>query len=133
MAFAAMDVIRFDLKLKIPEDVSVVGYDDVPPSSWPSYDLTTVKQKADKLVEEAVRVLVESIEEKDMETKGTFSLFRKTFWVNACRQSREKKSERAETTSTRANDLERAPLLQSPCSSHLLGCPPPSSSAPASP
>lgn len=69
MAFAAMDVIRFDLKLKIPEDVSVVGYDDVPPSSWPSYDLTTVKQKADKLVEEAVRVLVESIEEKDMETK----------------------------------------------------------------
>lgn len=69
MAFAAMDVIRFDLKLKIPEDVSVVGYDDVPPSSWPSYDLTTVKQKADKLVEEAVRVLVKSIEEKDMETK----------------------------------------------------------------
>ena len=69
MAFAAMDIIRFDLKLKIPEDVSVVGYDDVPPSSWPSYDLTTVKQKADKLVEEAVRVLVESIEEKDMETK----------------------------------------------------------------
>jgi DNA-binding LacI/PurR family transcriptional regulator len=69
MAFAAMDIIRFDLKLKIPEDVSVVGYDDVPPSSWSSYDLTTVKQKADKLVGETVRILVESIEGKDTKTK----------------------------------------------------------------
>jgi hypothetical protein len=30
MAFAVMDAIRSDLGLRIPEDVSVVGYDDVP-------------------------------------------------------------------------------------------------------
>ena len=69
MAFAAMDIIRYDLKLKIPDEVSIVGYDDVPPSAWPSYDLTTVKQKADLLVEETVRILVESIEGKDKRTK----------------------------------------------------------------
>ena len=69
MDFAAMDIIRYDLKLKIPDEVSIVGYDDVPPSAWPSYDLTTVKQKADLLVEETVRILLESIEGKDKRTK----------------------------------------------------------------
>jgi len=33
MAFAVMDVLRFELSLQIPEDVSIVGYDDVPLSS----------------------------------------------------------------------------------------------------
>ena len=65
MAFAAMDVIRFEFKLRIPEDVSVVGYDDVPPASWPSYSLTTVKQRADEMVKETVRILTESIDKKD--------------------------------------------------------------------
>ena len=65
MAFAAMDVIRFEFKLRIPDDVSVVGYDDVPPASWPSYSLTTVKQRADEMVKETVRILTESIDKKD--------------------------------------------------------------------
>ena len=65
MAFAAMDVNRFEFKLRIPEDVSVVGYDDVPPASWPSYSLTTVKQRADEMVKETVRILTESIDKKD--------------------------------------------------------------------
>ena len=44
MAFAVMDTLRYELGLKIPDDVSVVGYDDVPAASWPSYSLTTVQQ-----------------------------------------------------------------------------------------
>lgn len=30
MAFSVMDVLRRELKLRIPDDVSVIGYDDVP-------------------------------------------------------------------------------------------------------
>ncbi len=62
MAFAVMDVLRFELKLRVPEDVSVVGYDDVPPAAWPSYNLTTVRQAANQMVAETVRMLLERIE-----------------------------------------------------------------------
>ena len=67
MAFAVMDVIRFELGLKIPEQVSVVGYDDVPVSSWPAYDLTTVRQPANRMVAETVSIILECIE--NTETK----------------------------------------------------------------
>jgi len=65
MAFAVMDVIRYELGLKIPEQVSVVGYDDVPIASWPAYDLTTVRQPANRMVAETVSIILESIEDPD--------------------------------------------------------------------
>ena len=68
MAFAVMDVIRFELGLKIPEQVSVVGYDDVPVASWPAYDLTTVRQPANRMVAETVSIILECIE--NPETKS---------------------------------------------------------------
>ncbi|MGI3186720.1 LacI family DNA-binding transcriptional regulator [Nioella aestuarii] len=66
MAFAVMDVLRFELKLRIPEDVSVVGYDDVIISAWPSYDLTTLRQPANRMVEETVRTMLARIETPNM-------------------------------------------------------------------
>ena len=64
MAFIAMDVIRFELGLKIPEQVSVVGYDDVPVASWSAYDLTTVRQAANQMVTETVSFLLERIDDQ---------------------------------------------------------------------
>ncbi|MGP6089340.1 LacI family DNA-binding transcriptional regulator [Antarctobacter jejuensis] len=61
MAFAVMDVIRFELGLSVPGDVSVVGYDDVPPASWLAYNLTTVRQRANRMVEETVKALLAHI------------------------------------------------------------------------
>jgi len=62
MAFAVMDVLRFELGLRVPQDVSVVGYDDVTISAWQSYDLTTVRQPANRMVAETVEILVSRIE-----------------------------------------------------------------------
>ncbi|PML77149.1 LacI family DNA-binding transcriptional regulator [Enterovibrio norvegicus] len=61
MALAVMDTLRFELGLRIPDDVSVVGYDDVPAASWPSYGLTTLAQHADIMVNETVRILLQQI------------------------------------------------------------------------
>lgn len=61
MAFAVMDVLRFELGLRVPQDVSVVGFDDVPPAAWPAYNLTTFRQHVDQMVAETVRMLTSSI------------------------------------------------------------------------
>lgn len=43
MAFAVMDVIRSEYGLRIPEDISVVGYDNVPEADWAAYSLTALR------------------------------------------------------------------------------------------
>jgi DNA-binding LacI/PurR family transcriptional regulator len=63
MAFAALDVLRFELGLKVPEQVSVVGYDDVPMAAWPSYDLTTLRQPANQMVRHTVDLLLGMIDD----------------------------------------------------------------------
>lgn len=69
MAFAVMDVIRFELGLSIPDDVSVVGYDDVPPAEWPAYNLTTLRQRANRMVQETVSALLSQIEQPESRAK----------------------------------------------------------------
>ncbi len=65
MAFAAMDVLRDELGLRIPEDVAVVGYDDVPAAAWGSYKLTSVRQPANRMVEQTITTLLSQIENDD--------------------------------------------------------------------
>ncbi|WGH80420.1 LacI family DNA-binding transcriptional regulator [Jannaschia ovalis] len=62
MALAVMDLLRHDLGLSVPEDVSVVGYDDSAPAGWAAYDLTTVRQPVRRLVEAAVAEILALIE-----------------------------------------------------------------------
>ena len=44
IAFGLMDYVRQEAKLRIPEDVAIIGFDDVPEASWLSYQLTTFRQ-----------------------------------------------------------------------------------------
>ena len=63
MAFAVMDVLRFELGISVPGDVSVVGYDDVNLAAWASYDLTTVRQRANVMVDQAVNILMTRLDQ----------------------------------------------------------------------
>lgn len=62
MAFAALDVIRYEMRLRVPEDVAVVGFDDVGQASWPSFDLSTVRQRLNMMVSACVDELIGAIE-----------------------------------------------------------------------
>lgn len=62
MAFAVMDVLRFEPGLRVPEDVSVVAFDDVPPAACPAYALTTYRQDVARMVAETVTILTEPAE-----------------------------------------------------------------------
>lgn len=69
MAFAVLDTLRFELGLKVPQDVAVIGYDDTPVAAWPAYDLTTIRQPANRMVEATVEALTAHIEHGDTEPR----------------------------------------------------------------
>ena len=69
MAIAAMDVIRFELGLRVPQDVSVVSYDDAPQAAWPSYALTSIRQPTEAMVEAVVEALLSRIERDEPEPR----------------------------------------------------------------
>ena len=71
MAFAVMDVIRNELSLRIPEDVSIAGFDNVPKSSWGAYQLTTVEQPSSMMVEATTSILLEQIESRSVSHRNT--------------------------------------------------------------
>jgi DNA-binding LacI/PurR family transcriptional regulator len=56
VAFGGMDMLR-QAGLRIPQDISVVGYDDVPLAAWCGYDLTTIRQPIRQMVEASVDML----------------------------------------------------------------------------
>jgi DNA-binding LacI/PurR family transcriptional regulator len=54
LALGGLDALRHELRLQVPEDVSVVGFDDIEMASWPSYRLTTIRQPVSEMVSSAV-------------------------------------------------------------------------------
>jgi DNA-binding LacI/PurR family transcriptional regulator len=62
MAFAVMDELVHKLGLRVPQDVSIVGYDDAPMAAWPAYDLTTIRQPVEPMVSATVETLLGQIE-----------------------------------------------------------------------
>ena len=67
MAVAVMDVARYEFGLSIPDDLSIVGYDDVGAARWPSYGITTVTQPIGPMVEATVDILMDQIASGDIE------------------------------------------------------------------
>lgn len=60
LAFGAVDYARQNA-IDVPADVWIVGYDDVAMSSWPAYNITTVRQDPDAIARESVRLLLARI------------------------------------------------------------------------
>lgn len=60
MALAAMDAARH-MGMQVPGDVAVIGFDDIPMASWPSYELTTVRQPLEIMIPEALELIDKQI------------------------------------------------------------------------
>ena len=57
MAMGAMDTLRHRLGIRVPEDLMVAGFDDIPEGRRLPYRLTTVRQPIEEMVEEALNIL----------------------------------------------------------------------------
>ena len=61
LAFGFMDVARHEFGMSIPDDICVIGFDDVEQSGWSSYNLTTFRQPIDQIADHIVRHLDEPL------------------------------------------------------------------------
>ncbi len=68
-ALGVLEAARHELGLDVPGDVSIVGFDDIPEASWPSYSLTTVRQPVEKMVAESISLLLGQMEGKEPQRK----------------------------------------------------------------
>ena len=50
LAIGALEAVRREFGRDVAGDVAVVGFDDIAMASWPSYELTTVRQPMDEMV-----------------------------------------------------------------------------------
>ncbi|SMD09185.1 LacI family DNA-binding transcriptional regulator [Primorskyibacter flagellatus] len=57
IALGVLNTARFELGLSVPADVSVIGFDDAPISSWKSHDLTTISQPIDALTRATIKAI----------------------------------------------------------------------------
>lgn len=58
IASGAIDAVRFGLGKRVPEDVRVLGFDDHPVASNAAYQLTTIAQPVDAMIEAALALLL---------------------------------------------------------------------------
>jgi len=57
MAMGAIDALRHRLGLRVPEDLMVGGFDDIPEGRRAPYQLTTVRQPIEQMVDESLAML----------------------------------------------------------------------------
>lgn len=62
MALGAIDAAR-SLSLAVPDVVSIAGFDDIPMAGWSAYNLTTVSQEVDAMIEKTIDLMLAKIAE----------------------------------------------------------------------
>jgi DNA-binding LacI/PurR family transcriptional regulator len=66
MAIGAIDAAKNLFGKRVPEDLSITGFDGVSPAMWQAYQLTTVRQPVRRMTQAAVAMLLERIESPDI-------------------------------------------------------------------
>jgi len=62
IAFGLIDHLHKERGLRVPEDVAVIGFDDVPEAAWLSFRLTTFRQDPIVMADRAVELLQRRID-----------------------------------------------------------------------
>ena len=57
MAIGAMDSLRHENNISVPQNIAFMGFDDIPMASWKAYQLSTVRQRVNLMSREAFETL----------------------------------------------------------------------------
>ncbi len=69
IALGALDSARAEFALRVPEDVGIIGFDDIEAAGWLGNQLTTVRQPIDLMLKETLAVVT-----GEREKAGQFTL-----------------------------------------------------------
>jgi DNA-binding LacI/PurR family transcriptional regulator len=61
MALAALEVAKGEYGLCVPQDISIIGYDNSEPAHWSFYDLTSVDQNLPEMARVAIELLMDKL------------------------------------------------------------------------
>jgi DNA-binding LacI/PurR family transcriptional regulator len=64
LALGFLDAARLEMGRKVPKDLSIIGFDDIPQAGWSAYRLTTIAQSFPDLTEAVIKAL-----DRDSETE----------------------------------------------------------------
>ena len=67
MAFGCVDYIKKNTKLNIPEEIEVIGYDDISSANWHSYNLTTIRQPVRQMSKLVTQIIDDNIKDPEFE------------------------------------------------------------------
>lgn len=63
LALGFLDAARLDRGRRVPEDLSVIGFDDIPQAGWGAYQLTTFRQPVRLLTDAVMNVIRQRAED----------------------------------------------------------------------
>ena len=69
IALGVLDAARHGHGLKVPNNLSIIGFDDAPMAAWAGYELTTVRLPVEAMVACAVKMLLSGAEERHRRAK----------------------------------------------------------------
>jgi DNA-binding LacI/PurR family transcriptional regulator len=61
IACGFMDAARHEFGMSVPEDICVIGFDDIDQAGWASYGLTTFRQPIEKIAEHIASLLADDV------------------------------------------------------------------------
>jgi DNA-binding LacI/PurR family transcriptional regulator len=62
IAMGVMDTVRYEFGLRVPQDVCVVGFDDIPEAARLAYQLATVRIDFDAMIDKTLSILHDHLE-----------------------------------------------------------------------
>jgi DNA-binding LacI/PurR family transcriptional regulator len=57
LALGFLDAARLEMRRRVPDDLSLIGFDDIPQADWSAYRLTTFRQPVDALTRAVMDVV----------------------------------------------------------------------------
>lgn len=85
VAIGALDILN-EYGIKVPDDISIIGYDDIKIASYYPISLTTIKQPKYKMGEIAAKQLLIKIEKEEIDIINHFLTEPKLIIRNSCKE-----------------------------------------------